>query len=157
MFENIKDDFYDPILNLKNNTKKSNQEIIQKLFSKKYWPVLHYGETERIAILNLARQLDLDIKEIEILKSRFIDLHLIVRGSWILPIRNYSLKTVANWMGFNWKQKNVSGSKALYWWIQYKSTSNDLFLKKIIKYNRDDCLATLHIAKWLIKKNEKIN
>ena len=157
LFENIEDDFYDPILNLKNNTKKSNQEITQKIFSKKYWPVLHYGETERIAILNLARQLDLNIKEIEILKSRFIDLHLIVRGSWILPIRNYSLKTVANWMGFNWKQKNVSGSKALYWWIQYKSTSNDLFLKKIIKYNRDDCLATLHIAKWLIKKHEKIN
>ena len=157
LFENIEDDFYDPILNLKKNSKKSNQEIIQKLFSKKYWPVLHYGETEKIAILNLARQLNLNIKEIEILKSRFIDLHLIVRGTWILPIKNYSLKTVANWMGFKWKQKNVSGSKALYWWIQYKSTLNDLFLKKIIKYNRDDCLATLQIAKWLIKKHEKIN
>ena len=154
-FEKIEDDFYDPILNLKNNIKKSNQEIIQKLFSKKSWPVLHYGETEKIAILNIARQLDLDVKEIENLKSRFIDLHLIVRGSWILPIRNYSLKTVANWMGFEWRQKNVSGSKALYWWIQYKSNLNDLFLKKIIKYNRDDCLATLQIAKWLIKNTRK--
>lgn len=157
LFKNIQDDFYYPILNLTKNSKKSNQEIIQKLFSKKYWPVLHYGETEKVAILNLARQLDLDVKEIEILKSRFIDLHLIVRGSWILPIRNYSLKTVANWMGFKWNQKNASGSKALYWWIQYKSTLNDLFLKKIIIYNRDDCLATLQIAKWLIKKHEKIN
>ena len=157
LFENIEDDFYDPILNLKNNNKKSNQEIIQKLFSQKYWPVLHYGETEKIAILNLARQSDLDVKEIEILNSRFIDLHLIVRGSWILPIRNYSLKTVANWIGFKWEQENVSGSKALYWWIQYKSTLNDIFLKKIIKYNRDDCLATLQIAKWLIKKHEKVN
>ncbi|WP_041710685.1 TM0106 family RecB-like putative nuclease [Prochlorococcus marinus] len=152
LFENVKDDFYDPILNLKKNCKKSNQEIIQKLLSEKSWPVLHYGETEKIAILKLARQLNLDVKEIEILKSRFIDLHLIVRGSWILPIRNYSLKTVANWMGFKWRQKNVSGSKALYWWIQYKNTLNDLFLKKIIQYNRDDCMATLQIAKWLIKK-----
>ena len=112
--EKIEDNFYDPILNLKKNCKKSNQKIFEKLFSNEYWPVLHYGETEKIAILNLARQLDLDSKEIEILKSRFIDLHLIIRGSWILPIRNYSLKTVANWMGFKWKQKNVSGSKALY-------------------------------------------
>ncbi len=157
LFENIEDDFYDPILNLKNNNKKSHQEIIQKLFSNKYWPVLHYGETERIAILNLAAKLDFDVKEIEILKSRFIDLHLIVKGSWILPIRNYSLKTVANWMNFRWKQKNVSGSKAIYWWIQYKETLNDIFLKKITTYNRDDCLATLHIAKWLIKNNENIN
>ncbi len=157
LLEKIEDNFYDPILNLKKNYKKSHQEIFEKLFSNKYLPVLHYGETEKIAILNLARQLDIDSKEIENLKSRFIDLHLIIRGSWILPIRNYSLKTVANWMGFEWQQKNVSGSKALYWWIQYKATLNDLFLKKIIKYNLDDCLATLHIAKWLIKNNENIN
>ena len=155
LLEKIEDNFYDPILNLKKNYKKAHQEIFEKLFSNEYLPVLHYGETEKIAILNLARQLDLDSKEIEILKSRFIDLHLIIRGSWILPIRNYSLKTVANWMGFKWKQKNVSGSKALYWWIQYKATLNDVFLKKIIKYNLDDCLATLHIAKWLIKKKPK--
>ena len=114
LLEKIEDNFYDPILNLKKDCKKSHQEIFEKLFSNEYWPVLHYGETEKIAILNLAKQLDLDSKEIEILKSRFIDLHLIIRGSWILPIRNYSLKTVANWMGFKWKQKNVSGSKALY-------------------------------------------
>ena len=157
LFEKIEDDYYEPILNLKKNSKKSNQQIIKKLFSKKYWPVLHYGETEKIAILNLARQLDLNLKEIENLKSRFIDLHLIIRGTWILPIRNYSLKTVANWMGFKWKQKNVSGSRALYWWIQYQSTLNDLFLKKIIQYNRDDCLATLQIAKWLIKKTQNFN
>ena len=157
LFEKIEDDFYDPILNLKKNEKKSHQEIFQKLFSKEKWPVLHYGDTEKIIILNLARQLNFDLKQIEILKSRFVDLHLIIRRFWILPIKNYSLKTVASWMGFKWKQKNVSGSKALYWWIQYKSTSNDIFLKKIIKYNRDDCLATLHIANWLIKNDGKIN
>tara|TARA_Y100000991_G_scaffold112103_1_gene84604 strand:+ start:454 stop:1875 length:1422 start_codon:yes stop_codon:yes gene_type:complete len=157
LFEKVEDNFYDPILNLKKNGKKSQQKIFQKLFSKEFLPVLHYGETEKIAILNLAKQLDFDLKEIEILKSRFIDLHLIVRGSWILPIKNYSLKKVANWMGFKWQQKNVSGSKALYWWILYKTTLNDVFLKKIIKYNLDDCLATLHIAKWLVKNNKNIN
>ncbi len=157
LFEKVEDNLYDPILNLKKNDRKAHQQIFQKLFSKEYLPVLHYGETEKIAILDLARQLDLDSKEIEILKSRFIDLHLVIRGSWILPIRNYSLKTVANWMGFKWKQKNVSGSKALYWWIQYETTLNDIFLKKIIKYNRDDCLATLKIAKWLIKNNKNMN
>ena len=103
--------------------------------------------------VEIRESVDLDSKKIDSLKSRFVDLHLIIRRSWILPIRNYSLKTVANWMGFEWKQKNVSGSKALYWWIQYKTTLNDVFLKKIIKYNRDDCLATLHIAKWLIKSS----
>ena len=75
--------------------------------------------------------------------------------SWILPIKNYSLKSVSNWLRFKWKQKNVSGSKALYWWIQYQITENKVFLKKIIKYNKDDCLATLHIAVWLTKNHLK--
>ena len=154
LFEKIKEDFYDPILNIKNSNQESNKKIMDKLFSKKSWPILHYGETERIAILKLAKDLNFDLEEIELIKLRFLDLHSLIRESWILPIKNYSLKTVANWIGFEWEQKNVSGSKALYWWVQYKATSNNIFLKKIIKYNRDDCLATLHIARWLFKKQE---
>ena len=118
---------------------------------------MHYGETERIAIILLAKKLNYNFEEIESLKYRFFDLHQVIRKTWILPIKNYSLKTVANWMGFEWEQKQVSGSKALYWWIQYTITHNDIFLKKIIKYNKDDCLATLWIAKWLIKNYKETN
>jgi len=143
---------YESILNLKND---KNQIYIKKIFTKLFlnrdWPVLHYGETEKIAILKLAEKFSLHINEMENLKSRFIDLHLLVRETWILPLKNYSLKTVAHWTGFRWQNNNVSGSKALFWWIQYKETANDSFLKKIIEYNRDDCKATLHIANWLIK------
>ena len=94
---------------------------------------MHYGETEKISIINIAKELNFSFEEIDSLASRFIDLHTLIRKSWILPIRNYTLKTVANWMGFKWKQKNVSGSKALYWWLQYKTTLNDIFLKNHIK------------------------
>ena len=156
LFEKVEDSFYEPILNLKKNDKESGKKIINKLFSQKDWSILHYGETEKIAIIFLAKNLNFSFEEIEKLKSRFIDLHKLIRNSWILPIKNYSLKTVANWTGFAWEQKAVSGSKALYWWIQYEITKNDVFLKKIIKYNRDDCLATLHITKWIVKKEEEL-
>ena len=142
---------YEPILNLNNNKVEPYRQIIKILFSHKEWPVLHYGETEKIAIINIAKKLNFSFEEIELLKTRFLDLHTIIRKSWILPIKNYSLKTVSHWLGFQWEQKNVSGSKALYWWIQYQLTNNEVFLKKIIKYNKDDCLATLHIAQFLIK------
>ena len=130
---------------------------MHKLSSKKNWPILHYGETEEIAIIDLARKLNYQNQEVDLLKSRFIDLHKLIRKSWILPLKNYSLKTVANWIGFEWEQKKVSGSKALYWWIQYQMTKNDIFFKKILKYNRDDCLATLAIAKWLIRNDIEEN
>ena len=151
LFEKIEDYSYEPILNIQKNHIESLRKVMNKLYSKKNWSVLHYGETEKLAIILLAKKLNYNLEEIEYLKSRFIDLHDLIRKSWILPIKNYSLKTVANWIGFVWKQKNVSGSKALYWWIQYKITKNEIFLKKVIKYNKDDCLATLYIAKWLIQ------
>ncbi len=148
---------YQPILNLKNNKEESCRQIIKILFSYNEWPVLHYGETEKIAIINIAKNLNFSFEEIDSLTSRFIDLHTLIRKSWILPLKNYSLKTVSNWLGFEWVQKNVSGSKALYWWIQYQITENEIFLKKIIQYNKDDCLATLKIAEYLIKNQLKKN
>ncbi len=157
LFSKKEDLIYEPILNLKNNQEESYQQIIKMLFSNEKWPVLHYGETEKIAIIHIAKNLNFSFEEIELLKSRFIDLHILIRKSWILPIKNYGLKTVSNWLGFEWEQKNVSGSKALYWWIQYQITENEVFLKKIIKYNKDDCLATLHIVKCLIRNQLKKN
>ncbi len=148
---------YKPIFNLKNNKRESYRKIIEILFSQKEWPVLHYGETERIAIINIAKNLNFSFEEIDSLSSRFIDLHTLIRKSWILPLKNYSLKTVSNWLGFEWMQTNVSGSKALYWWIQYQITENEIFLKKIIQYNKDDCFATLQIAEYLIKNQLKKN
>ena len=146
---------YEPILNLKNDKKETYQQITKVLFTNKEWPVLHYGETEKIAIIDIAKELHFSFEEIELLNSRFIDLHTLIRKSWILPIKNYSLKSVSNWLDFKWEQKNVNGSKALFWWIQYQITQKEIFLKKIIKYNKDDCLATLHIAEWLIKNQLK--
>ena len=157
LFTNKKDLIYEPILNLKNNKGESYRQIIEILFSQKEWPVLHYGETEKIAIINIAKNLNFSFDEIDLLTSRFIDLHALIRKSWILPLKNYGLKTISNWLGFEWMQKNVNGSKALYWWIQYQITQNEIFLKKIIQYNKDDCLATLQIAEYLIKNQLKKN
>ncbi len=148
---------YQPIFNLKNNKRESYRKIIEILFSQKEWPVLHYGETEKIAIINIAKELNFSFEEIDSLASRFIDLHTLIRKSWILPLKNYGLKAISNWLGFEWMQKNVSGSKALYWWIQYQISQNEIFLKKIIQYNKDDCFATLKIAEYLIKNQLKKN
>jgi len=157
LFSQKEDHTYKPILNLKNNKREFYRKIIEILFSQKEWPVLHYGETEKIAIINIAKNLDFSFEEIDSLASKFIDLHSLIRKSWILPLKNYGLKTVSNWLGFEWMQRNVSGSKALYWWIQYQITENEIFLKQIIQYNKDDCFATLQIAEYLIKNQLKKN
>ena len=53
---------YEPILNIKNNTRESYRQIIKILFSHKEWSVLHYGETEKIAIINIAKKLNFSVE-----------------------------------------------------------------------------------------------
>ena len=132
---------------------------IQKIDESSSWrtsqPIFFKKEDKEFEMYK--NNLNFSDQEIDSLTSRFIDLHTLVRKSWILPLKNYGLKTVSNWLGFEWLQKNASGSKALYWWIQYQITENQVFLKKIIQYNKDDCFATLQIAKYLIKNRLKKN
>ncbi len=147
---------YEPIINLNPSleVKLIFKLILQKIRTHKEWPILHYGETERYSILRLAKDSDLNSDQVKTLETRFIDLHSLMRDSWVLPLKNYSLKTVATWTGFQWSQSGVSGSKALFWWIKYLQTKKQTYLEKIIKYNKDDCLATLSIAIWLIQNSE---
>ena len=128
---------------------------MRKLNHHKEFPILHYGETEPISLLKLGLRQGASPHEIDELKKRFIDIHLLIREYWCLPVRNYGLKSIAEFIGFEWEQANTDGARALLWWRQWKKSRklNNIYsknLNSIFKYNRDDCIATLMIAKWLI-------
>ena len=147
---------YSPLLNLEKNTESFLwKRITKKLNLNRDYPIIHYGETEPISLLKLGLRQGASPHEIEALKKRFIDIHLLIREYWCLPVRNYGLKSIAEWIGFEWKQSNADGARALLWWRQWKKSRkiNKMYsrnLNSIFEYNRDDCIATLMIAKWLI-------
>ena len=147
---------YSPLLNLEKNTESFLwKRITKKLSINRDYPIIHYGETEPISLLKLGLRQGANPHEIEELKKRFIDIHLLIREYWCLPVRNYGLKSIAEWIGFEWKQSNADGARALLWWRQWKKSRkiNKMYsrnLNSIFEYNRDDCIATLMIAKWLI-------
>ena len=147
---------YSPLLNVEKNTESFLwKRITKKLSLNRDYPIIHYGETEPISLLKLGLRQGADPHEIEALKKRFIDIHLLIREYWCLPVRNYGLKSIAEWIGFEWKQSDADGARALLWWRQWKKSRkiNKMYsrnLNSIFEYNRDDCIATLMIAKWLI-------
>ena len=97
--------------------------------------------------------------EIKMMTVNFIDIHARLKIGWLLPLSNYSLKKVAQWLKFRWTYRGSNGARALLWWRQWKRSveirsqeSNKL--ERILKYNQDDCIATWKIAEWLLNKNK---
>ena len=123
------------------------------------WPVLHYGETETLALRRLAQRQGASDRELKQLKLRLVDVHARIRRHWRLPLSSYGLKAVAAWRGFQWSQPGVDGARALLWWRQWQGTGPDRrgsthALRWIFRYNRDDCLATWAVAQWLLEAEQ---
>ena len=135
------------------------QRLQRMLKSYPDWPVMHYGETESLALRRMAKRQGVDAAELSALSKRMIDVHDRVRRSWRLPLNSYGLKCVASWLGFCWRQVGVDGARALLWWRQWRGSGlqdrgSSYSLRWIFDYNHDDCLATWAVAAWLLKQDE---
>ena len=129
------------------------------------WPVLHYGETEALSLLRLAERQGVSSEARARLRARLVDVHARLRRHWLLPVSSYGLKSVAGWLGFEWRQKGVDGARCLLWWRQWRQwhrqpgdqvglqISRQLLLR-LFRYNQDDNLATWAVARWLLDQDQ---
>jgi uncharacterized protein len=123
-------------------------------------PIFHYSEYEVEIIKYLANLYDTSSLQLQSLLERTFDLHKCLIDSYFLPIQNYSLKSVANWLGFYWRNPetkkvnlnseklNLAGDQCVFWYDQWLKTKNSLWLEYILIYNYDDCFATYKLKKW---------
>jgi predicted RecB family nuclease len=151
---------YRPLLALQEHGEPRLWRRLQRLMAAyPDWPLLHYGETESIALLRLAHRQGASDAELEALRRRLVDLHARLRQSWRLPVSSYGLKAVASWLGFRWSQQGVDGARCLLWWRQWRQwhrqggvrgRASRRHLLQIFAYNRDDSLASWTVARWLL-------
>jgi len=59
------------------------------------------------------------------------------------PVSSYSLKDLATYIGFTWRDTSPSGALSIQWYNEYLKTGDDAILKRILEYNEDDCRATM--------------
>jgi predicted RecB family nuclease len=58
------------------------------------------------------------------------------------PTRDYSIKSLAKYLGFLWRDTHPSGAASIEWFHRWVE-SGDLEIKqRILDYNEDDCRAT---------------
>jgi uncharacterized protein len=65
-------------------------------------------------------------------------------------VESYSLKHLARWLGFEWRDPGITGSQCVCLYNQWLKTSDRSALDAIMRYNEDDCRATYHLKTWLV-------
>ncbi len=113
-------------------------------------PIFHFSEYEVDAVRRVANLYKTPATIVEPLLSRFVDLHHVVTKSVVLPIESYSLKSIANWLGFQWRDRQARGDQSVCWYDWWLESKNRSWLETILRYNEDDCRATMHLKNWLV-------
>lgn len=75
--------------------------------------------------------------------ANVIDLYQIVQRKTDWPLSSYSIKDIASYLGFKWRDESPSGALSIQWYNQYIETKDAELLKRIIEYNEDDCKAAM--------------
>jgi predicted RecB family nuclease len=112
-------------------------------------PIFHFAPYEVETVRRLAQQYKTPLATLKPILSRLVDLHHWVTNSVTLPIESYSLKSLATWLGFQWRERGVNGEIAVCWYDRWLRQGDRAFLEAIVRYNEDDCRATYRLKDWL--------
>lgn len=58
------------------------------------------------------------------------------------PARDFSIKTLASYLGFAWRDPHPSGAASIEWFHRWVETGDATMRQRILDYNEDDCRAT---------------
>ncbi len=58
------------------------------------------------------------------------------------PTRDHSIKTLAHYLGFKWRDTSPSGADSIEWYHRWIESGDPAIRQRILDYNEDDCVAT---------------
>lgn len=58
------------------------------------------------------------------------------------PTRDYSIKTLAKYLGFTWRDVHPSGAASIEWFDRWCRERDPAVKQRVLDYNEDDCRAT---------------
>ena len=116
--------------------------------------VYYYSPHEKTTYRKMGKKYPEVVTEEEIewffSKEKAIDLYndiILKNTDW--PLMSYSLKEIAQYLNFEWRDKSPSGAMSIQWFNKYLETKDDKDMDRILLYNEDDCKATMIIKDFL--------
>ena len=113
-------------------------------------PIYHFCAYEVDTVKRLGKLYRTPYSQIYPILNRFIDIYEQLIQSVALPIDSYALKSIARWLGFEWREQTANGAKCIYWYDKWLETGDRTLLAIIQDYNEDDCRATRTVKDWLV-------
>lgn len=118
-------------------------------------PIFHFSPYEAETIKRLAKLYQTPKSRLRSVLYRCVDLHKRLSSVVTLPVESYSLKSIAQWLGFKWRYPQANGSLCICWYNKWLETGDRSWLDLILAYNEDDCRATYQIKDWLVNFLDK--
>jgi uncharacterized protein len=114
--------------------------------------VYHYAPYERTALTRLAGEHGTREEEVdELLRGEvLVDLYRVTKQAIRASVPGYSIKRVEELYGFVREAEVGGGSEAVHNFETWLETEEDSLLERIAAYNREDCLSTLELHRWLL-------
>lgn len=85
--------------------------------------------------------------------SKWVDLHKILATEIVWPTENHQLKTLARFVGFDWRDEAPGGANSMAWFAEATTSEDEdtreAARQRIVEYNQDDVMATLALREWL--------
>jgi uncharacterized protein len=108
--------------------------------------VVHYSKYERTHFRKLQEKYPEVAQDTEIAQlfaaPRALDLYEIVRTTSEWPTHDYSIKSLARYCGFRWRDPDPSGASSIEWFDQWARSGEPALRQRLLDYNEDDCRAT---------------
>ena len=103
----------------------SFERTTYKKLAEKYPEVCSVAEVEAFFAGSLVKDLYTDV---------------VLSGSeW--PTMSFSIKSIAKFLGFEWRDTHPSGAASIEWFHRYSQTKDPELRQRILDYNEDDCRA----------------
>lgn len=141
------------IANKPADEKSMYQKFIKHLFKNGDDFVLyHWSSAERHFMKKMAERHNVSTKKIQSILGNSIDLFKLFKNHILLPVVAYTLKNVANHLGFEWDEALVDGATSILLFEKWFYRKDRKALNRAISYNSDDCKALIIVKDYLEKK-----
>jgi len=90
--------------------------------------------------------------------DKWVDLHKVISTELIWPTENVTLKEIAKWVRFSWRDSDPNGGNSIAWYKNVINSQEESVVeankKRLLEYNADDCQAQSAIRNWIYQITE---